>query len=60
MAAVGSDGAQTYVLVEEAGTLAGSEYRRVPVLIGERYGDRVELTGGDVFPGDRVVAQEAS
>ncbi len=56
-AAVASDGAETYVLVEEADTAAGSEYRRVPVLVGERFGDRVELTGGEIFPGDRIVAR---
>ena len=56
-AAIVTDGAERYVLVEETETASGTQYLRKPVVVGRRAGDRVEIRGGDVFPGDRVVTQ---
>lgn len=56
-AAVLREGAERFVLVEEATTAAASEYRRVPVAVGRESGGRVEVLAGGVFPGDRVVTR---
>lgn len=54
-AAIVASGAERFVLVEEAATLRGYEYRRQPVVV-EAVADGVALLGdGAVFPGDRVV-----
>ena len=54
-AAVISDGAERYVLVEEAATSRASEYRKQNVVV-ELITSRVAyIRDGDVFPGDRVV-----
>ncbi|MFO0842322.1 MAG: efflux RND transporter periplasmic adaptor subunit [Gemmataceae bacterium] len=51
------NGAESYVLVEGADTPDGSEYLKVPVVVGRRAGDAVEILGGDVFPGSYVVTR---
>jgi multidrug efflux pump subunit AcrA (membrane-fusion protein) len=56
-AAVLREGAERFVLVEEANTDAGSEYHKMPVVVGRESGGRVELLSGGVFPGDRVVTR---
>src|SRR5262249_59318630 len=56
-AALIRDGAESYVLLEEAVTAAGSEYRKHPVVLGRQSPAFVEVGGGAVFPGDRVVTQ---
>ena len=54
--ALASDGAETYVLLEFASTERGAEYRRVPVLAGERFGDEIEIRSSELVPGDRIVS----
>lgn len=56
-AAVFSDGAERYVLREETWTREGSEYRKLPVVIGRQTRDAVEVLSGNLYPGDRVVTQ---
>jgi RND family efflux transporter MFP subunit len=56
-AAVLREGAERFVLVEEATTAGSSEYRKKPVTVGREAGGRVEILGGGVFPGDRVVTR---
>ncbi|MDB5342029.1 MAG: cusB [Schlesneria sp.] len=56
-AAVQSDGAERYVLVEESGLKEGSEYQKVAVVIGRQSAGRVEILAGKVLPGDRVVTR---
>jgi len=58
-AALLDDGVERYVLVEEAATEAVSEYRKRPVVVVGRAGDRVEVRAKDLYPGDRVVARGA-
>ena len=53
--AVIHDGVESYVLVEGADTPEGSEYLRVPVVVGNRTEGWAEVLGGDVFPGGYVV-----
>ena len=55
--AVQREGAERFVLVEEATTTGASEYRKKPVAIGRESGGRVEILGGGIFPGDRVVTR---
>lgn len=61
--AVYSDGLQSYVFVEETSTLEGSEYTKKSVLLGGRTagsmanGPWIELSRGNVVPGDRIVVQ---
>jgi len=54
--ALASDGAETYVLLEQAKTERGNEYRRVPVVVGRRYGNEVEIRSQELVPGDRIVS----
>lgn len=56
-AAILREGAERFVLVEEATTAASSEYRKKSVAVGREAGGRVEVLGGGVFPGDRVVTR---
>jgi RND family efflux transporter MFP subunit len=51
------EGAERFVLVEEASAAGSSEYRRVPVTVGRESDGRVEVLGGSLFPGDRVVTR---
>lgn len=55
--AVVREGAEHYVLVEEAGATDGSEYRRRVVAVGRQSGGWVEVRSGGLFPGDRVVVR---
>jgi RND family efflux transporter MFP subunit len=55
--AVVREGAEHYVLVEEAGAAGGSEYRRRSVVVGRQSGGWVEVRSGGLFPGDRVVVR---
>lgn len=59
VAAVAREGVDRFVFVEEASAAGASEYRKKSVVLGRRQGERVELLGGEVFPGDRVVVQGA-
>lgn len=56
-AAVLREGAERFVLVEEATTAGSSEYRKKPVAVGRESGGRAEVLAGGVFPGDRVVTR---
>lgn len=55
--AVIHDGAERFVLVEQEQTSEASTFRKETVILGRRNGGTAELTGGSVFPGDRVVTQ---
>ena len=52
--AIVDDGKESFVLVEESATAAGSEYRKRPVVVEARSNDWARIVG-DVFAGDRVV-----
>ena len=52
-----TEGAERYVLVEETATAAASQYQKQNVVIGRRTPDFVEILGGNVYPGDRVVTR---
>lgn len=56
-AAVLRDGAERFVLVEQTSTKDGSEFKKQSVVLGERSAAQVEVRGGSIFPGDRVVTQ---
>jgi RND family efflux transporter MFP subunit len=56
-AAVVREGAERYVLVEEASAGGGSEYRRRAVAPGREAGGRTEVRSGGLVPGDRVLTQ---
>ena len=56
-AAVIRDGAERFVLVEQEQTAVASTYQKQPVTLGARSGDVIEIRGGDLFPGDRVVTR---
>lgn len=57
LSAVLRDGAERFVLVEEEYTLQASVYQKQTVTLGLRMGDLIEVRGGRLFPGDRVVTQ---
>lgn len=59
VSAVAREGVDRFVFVEEANAAGASEYRKKPVALGRRSGDRVEIVGGELFPGDRVVVHGA-
>ncbi len=54
-AAVFTNGTEFFVFVEEAATAKGFEYRKRNVALGSSDAVVVEITAGEVFPGDRVV-----
>ncbi|MCE9562388.1 MAG: efflux RND transporter periplasmic adaptor subunit [Planctomycetes bacterium] len=56
-AAVLREGAERFVLVEEASAAGASEYRKKSVVVGRESGGRTEVLGGGIFPGDRVVTR---
>ncbi len=56
-AAVLREGAERFVLVEEANGAGSSEYRKKAVVAGRESGGWVEILGGQIFPGDRVVTR---
>ena len=51
------DGAERFVLVEQEQTAVASTYKKQPLVIGKRSGDFVEVLGGSLYPGDRVVTR---
>ena len=55
--AVLSDGAERYVLVEEAATKEGSEYQKVAVVVGRQSAGHTEIIAGKLLPDDRVVTR---
>ncbi len=55
--AVIRDGAERFVLVEQENTLAQSTYQKQSVFLGRRSGGFIEVRGGKLFPGDRVVTR---
>ncbi len=55
--AVIRDGAERFVLVEQEQTAVASTYKKQPLVLGKRSGDFIEVRGGSVFPGDRVVTR---
>ena len=57
MSAVIRDGAERFVLVEEEQTQVASTYQKQTVIFGQRMGDLIELRGGNLFPGDRIVTR---
>ena len=54
-AAVVHDGTEQFVLIEEAATSKGFEYRKQSVIVGVRTQAQTQILGDSVFPGDRVV-----
>lgn len=57
MSAVIRDGAERFVLVEEEQTQVASTYQKQTVIFGQRMGDLIEVRGGNLFPGDRIVTR---
>jgi cobalt-zinc-cadmium efflux system membrane fusion protein len=55
--AVLMEGAERYVLVEQAATKDGFEFKKQSIVLGQRVGDAVEVRGGALLPGDRVATQ---
>lgn len=51
------DGAERFVLVEQEQTDVASTYIKQPLVLGKRSGDLIEVRGGDLYPGDRVVTR---
>lgn len=57
--AVIRDGAERYVFVEQEFTAKGSDYHKKSVFLGRQSGNFLEVRGGEILPGDRVVTQGA-
>jgi Cu(I)/Ag(I) efflux system membrane fusion protein/cobalt-zinc-cadmium efflux system membrane fusion protein len=57
LTAVVRDGAERFVLVEEEQTKSASVFQKQTVVLGQRMGKLIEVRGGQLFPGDRVVTQ---
>lgn len=55
-AALVTEGAERYVLVEDSATATASQYQKQNVVVGLRTPEFVQIQQG-VFPGDRVVTQ---
>lgn len=55
--AVIRDGAERFVLVEQESTIARSTYQKQSVVLGKRAGNVLEVRGGTLFPGDRIVTR---
>jgi cobalt-zinc-cadmium efflux system membrane fusion protein len=53
--AVVSDGPERFVLVENAATAAASEYQKRSIVTGVQDGAWIQVLGGEIFAGDRVV-----
>ena len=51
------DGAERFVLVEQEQTAVASTYKKQPLVLGKRSGDFIEVHGGSLYPGDRVVTR---
>ena len=54
-----NNGVDRFVLVEEAGTKAASEYQARSVVVGREAGGLAEIESPVIFPGDRVVSRGA-
>jgi RND family efflux transporter MFP subunit len=52
-----TEGAERYVLIEETATAAASQYQKKNVVVGRHTTDFVEILGGNIYPGDRVVTR---
>jgi cobalt-zinc-cadmium efflux system membrane fusion protein len=57
LSSVVRDGAERFVLVEEEQTQAASSFQKQTVVLGRRTGEFIEVNGGNLFPGDRVVTR---
>jgi len=55
--AVVGEGGDRFVLVEDEATNKGSQFRRRNIVVDTATPQRVFLSGGNVFPGDRVLTQ---
>jgi RND family efflux transporter MFP subunit len=55
--AVVAAGAERYLLVEDAATARGSQYRKQNVVVGRQTPAAVEIHSDAIVPGDRVVTQ---
>lgn len=55
MSSLISDGVEQYVFVQQAATAQGYEFRKQNVIVGRKATQTVEIVGGDLFPGDRVM-----
>ena len=51
------DGAERFALVEQEQTAVASIYQKQALVLGRRSGDQIEVLGGNLFPGDRVVTR---
>ncbi len=51
------DGAERFVLVEQEQTAVASTYKKQPLVLGKRSGNFIEVRGGSLYPGDRVVTR---
>jgi membrane fusion protein, heavy metal efflux system len=51
------DGAERFVLVEVEKTAKASTFQKQTVALGRRFGNWIEVNGGQLFPGDNVVTQ---
>ncbi len=51
------DGAERFVLVEQEQTAVASTYKKQTLVLGKRSGDFIEVAGGSLYPGDRVVTR---
>ncbi|MCF7961099.1 MAG: efflux RND transporter periplasmic adaptor subunit [Pirellula sp.] len=51
------DGAERFVLVAQEQTAVASSYKKQPLVLGKRTGDFIEVQGGSLYPGDRVVTR---
>ena len=57
VSAVIRDGAERFVLVELEQTTVASTYQKQPLVLGKRDGDLIEVRGGNLYLGDRVVTR---
>lgn len=51
------DGAERFALIEQEQTKLASIYQKQALALGHRSGDLIEVLGGKLFPGDRVVTR---
>jgi len=51
------DGAERFVLVETENTQRASSFQKQSIVLGRRFGDWIEVNGGQIFPKDKVVTQ---
>lgn len=53
--AIVAQGVEHFVFVEQTATAKGFQYQKRNVVLGRRSGGFVEIVGGEVYPGDRIV-----